>query len=173
MKFEGRTWVFGDNINTDLMYPNTSFRASEEERRKLVFSANRPGWSSEVRQGDILVGGVNFGTGSGRPGAKYIKELGVVALIAESINGLFHRNCVNYALPAMECPGITSLLEEGDVISVDFASGLVKNTRTGETRQAETLPPMLRDILEAGGILQILAKEGFIDLPPGQPVAAG
>ncbi len=62
MKFAGRTWVFGDNINTDLMYPNTSFRATEEERRKLVFSANRPGWSTVVRQGDILVGGLNFGT---------------------------------------------------------------------------------------------------------------
>lgn len=165
MRFEGRTWVFGDNINTDLMYPNTSFRATEEERRKLVFSANRPGWSSEVRDGDILVGGSNFGTGSGRPGAKYIKELGVAALIAESINGLFLRNCVNYALPAMECPGIRALVTEGDVLSVDFASGLVTNRRTGATAQAVTLPPMLRDILQAGGILEILAKEGFIDPP--------
>ena len=163
MKFAGRTWVFGDNINTDLMYPNTSFRATEEERRKLVFSANRPGWSAEVRQGDILVGGVNFGTGSGRPGAKYIKELGVVALVAESINGLFLRNCVNYALPAMECPGVRELLQEGEVLSVDFDSGEVRNVRTGATRKATILPPMLRDILQAGGILQILAKGGYID----------
>lgn len=163
MKFEGRTWVFGDNINTDLMYPNTSFRASEEERRKLVFSANRPGWSSEVRQGDILVGGVNFGTGSGRPGAKYMKELGIVALVAESINGLFLRNCVNYALPAMECPGVRELLQEGEVLAVDFDSGEVRNVRSGATRKATVLPPMLRDILQAGGILQILAKDGYID----------
>jgi len=163
MKFEGRTWVFGDNINTDLMYPNTSFRATEEERRKLVFSANRPGWSSEVRQGDILVGGLNFGTGSGRPGAKYMKELGVVALVAESINGLFLRNCVNYALPAMECPGVRELLQEGDVLAVDFDSGEMRNVRSGATRKATVLPPMLRDILQAGGILQILAKDGYID----------
>lgn len=163
MKFAGRTWVFGDNINTDLMYPNTSFRATEEERRKLVFSANRPGWSAEVRQGDILVGGLNFGTGSGRPGAKYMKELGVVALVAESINGLFLRNCVNYALPAMECPGVRGLLQEGEVLSVDFDSGEVRNVSTGATRKATILPPMLRDILQAGGILQILAKDGYID----------
>ena len=163
MKFAGRTWVFGDNINTDLMYPNTSFRATEEERRKLVFSANRPGWSSEVRQGDILVGGVNFGTGSGRPGAKYMKELGVVALVAESINGLFLRNCVNYALPAMECPGVRALLQEGEALSVDFDSGEVRNVRTGATCNATILPPMLRDILQAGGILQILARDGYID----------
>lgn len=163
MKFAGRTWVFGDNINTDLMYPNTSFRATEEERRKLVFSANRPGWSAEVRPGDILVGGVNFGTGSGRPGAKYMKELGVVALVAESINGLFLRNCVNYALPAMECPGVRGLLQEGEVLAVDFDSGEVRNVRSGATRKATVLPPMLRDILQAGGILQILAKDGYID----------
>jgi len=165
MQFEGRTWVFGDNINTDLMYPNTSFRATEEERRRLVFSANRPGWSAEVRAGDILVGGINFGTGSGRPGAKYMKELGVVALLAESINGLFLRNCVNYALPAMECPGISTLVTEGDTLAVDFRTGEVINRRTGQTRRAQVLPSMLREILEAGGVLQILAREGFIDLP--------
>ena len=163
MKFAGRTWVFGDNINTDLMYPNTSFRATEEERRKLVFSANRQGWSAEVRRGDILVGGVNFGTGSGRPGAKYIKELGVVALVAESINGLFLRNCVNYALPAMECPGVRKIIQEGDMLSVDFDSGEVRNMRTGASCKATILPPMLRDILRAGGILQILARDGYID----------
>jgi 3-isopropylmalate/(R)-2-methylmalate dehydratase small subunit len=170
MQFEGRTWVFGDNMNTDLMYPNTSFKATEDERRRLVFSANRPGWSSQVAPGDVLIGGVNFGTGSGRPGAKYLKELGVVALLAESINGLFLRNCVNYALPAMECPGIASLATEGDVVSVDFATGVVTNRRTGQTRQAATLPPMLRDILEAGGILEILANEGYIDLPRTVPI---
>lgn len=165
MQFEGRTWVFGDNINTDLMYPNTSFRATEEERRRLVFSANRPGWSAGVRAGDILVGGINFGTGSGRPGAKYMKELGVVALLAESINGLFLRNCVNYALPAMECPGITALVSEGDTLAVDFMTGEVINRRTGQTRMAQVLPTMLREVLEAGGVLEILAREGFIDLP--------
>ena len=120
MKFEGRCWIFGDNVNTDLMYPNASFRASEEERRRLVFSANRPGWSSEVRQGDILIAGTNFGTGSARPGPKYFKDLGIAALLAESINGLFLRNCVNYALPAMECKGIATLAREGEVVAVDF-----------------------------------------------------
>ncbi len=163
MRFQGRTWVFGDNINTDLMYPNTSFRATEEERRKLVFSANRPGWSSIVQQGDILIGGVNFGTGSGRPGAKYLRELGVVALVAESINGLFLRNCINYALPAMECPGIGRIVKEGDVLSVDFDSGEVRNVLTAETCRATVLPPMLREILAAGGIVNVLVKNGFID----------
>ena len=163
MKFEGPSWVFGDNINTDLMYPAEAFRASEEERCRLVFGANRPGWSSQVRPGEILVAGSNFGTGSGRPGSKYLKALGIAAIVAESINGLFLRNSVNYALPVMECKGIGQIVKEGERLSVDFDSGLVVNLTTGASRQAEVLPPMLREILESGGILKRLARDGFID----------
>ena len=66
-------------------------------------------------------------------------------------------------MPAMECPGVRLILQEGDVLSVDFDSGEVRNARSGESCRARVLPPMLRDILKAGGILQILAKDGFID----------
>jgi 3-isopropylmalate/(R)-2-methylmalate dehydratase small subunit len=65
----------------------------------------------------------------------------------------------------MECPGISTLVTEGDTLAVDFRSGEVINRRTGQTRKAQVLPEMLREILEAGGVLQILAREGFIDLP--------
>src|SRR5271169_6613279 len=100
----GRVWIFtDDNINTDLMMPQSVFGKSLEEQMRNVFATYRPGWAGEVRPGDILVGGRNFGTGSSRPGALLLKRLGIAALVASSINGLFYRNCVNYALPAMEC----------------------------------------------------------------------
>src|SRR5262244_2168172 len=84
----GHVWKFGDDINTDLMLPGPLLTASEEEQRRAVFSANRPGWVSEITPGDIIIGGRNFGTGSSRPAARSLRNLGLGALIAESINGL-------------------------------------------------------------------------------------
>src|SRR4029077_5425882 len=89
----GRVWTFGDDINTDLMLPGPLLTASEEEQRRAVFSANRPGWVDKGRSGDIIIGGRNFGTGSSRPAARSLRNLGLGALVAESINGLFFRNC--------------------------------------------------------------------------------
>jgi 3-isopropylmalate/(R)-2-methylmalate dehydratase small subunit len=163
IKFQGRAWVFGNNINTDLMFPNVAYAADEQERRRLVFSANRPGWSSQVAAGDLIVGGQNFGTGSGRPGFRYIKELGVAAIVAESINGLFFRNCINSALPVMECPGVSKLVTEGDSIAVDFDAATVTNLATGATLNAARLPPMLLGILAAGGVVEILTQQGFLN----------
>jgi 3-isopropylmalate/(R)-2-methylmalate dehydratase small subunit len=100
---EGRCWRFGDNINTDLMFPTASFRATPEERLKLVFSANRPGWSELVQPGDIIIAGSNFGTGSGRPAATVLGYLKIAAVIASSVNGLFMRNAINAGLPAIDC----------------------------------------------------------------------
>ncbi len=91
------------------------------------FSANRPGWVDQVRQGDIIVGGFNFGTGSSRPDAHVFKRLGISCLLAETINGLFLRNCVNYGLAALPFPGILQAFEEGEEAEVDLRSGRVTN----------------------------------------------
>jgi 3-isopropylmalate/(R)-2-methylmalate dehydratase small subunit len=116
----------------------------------------------EVQEGDIIVGGVNFGTGSSRPGARSIYNAGIRALLAESINGLMLRNSVNFGLPAMQCPGITDAFEEGDTAEINFVTGEVKNQRTGQVIQAQPLPPMLMDIIDAGGIEPLLRKEGYL-----------
>src|SRR3981189_3350565 len=107
-----RVWKFGDDINTDLMLPGPLLTASEEEQRRAVFSANRPGWVDQVRRGDIIIGGRNFGTGSSRPAARSLRNLGLGALIAESINGLFFRNAVSFGFLALQRPGITTAFEE-------------------------------------------------------------
>src|SRR6266852_4061234 len=133
---EGRVWLFADdNINTDLMMPQSVFAKSLDEQMRNVFATYRPGWVDQVRPGDILVGGRNFGTGSSRPGSLLLKRLGIAALVAESINGLFYRNCVNYALPAMECPGIRDFVHEGETARVDVAAGIAENL-TRSTRLA-------------------------------------
>ena len=162
MKFKARVWKFGDNINTDLILPNAAFYLPPQEQLEYIFRANRPGWVKLVQRGDILIGGKNFGMGSSRPAARNLKNLGLACLVAESINGLFYRNCVNFAFPAMECGGVDQLFDEGDMAEIDFDSGLVTNTTKGKSLSARKIPPQLLKIVEAGGVFQLLEAEGAI-----------
>ena len=160
--FEGRVWKFGDNINTDLMMPNIAYEHPPAEQPKFVFSANRPGWSSEVRAGDIIIGGANFGTGSSRPAAKQVAGLGIAAIIADSINGLFLRNCVNFGLKAFACPGVSRCFEEGDLAVADYRRSIVTNMRTNQSLSGKVLPDSLIALTLSGGIVPLLRSEGLL-----------
>jgi len=162
LKLRGRVWLFGDSINTDLMYPGFVTTLPESERPKYCMGANRPGWSEQVREGDILVAGRNFGCGSSRPAAKSLRSLGVSGVLAESINGLFLRNAINFGLPALSLEGVSKLFEEGDTAEVDFATGDVTNLKTGVIKRASPLPQTLIDIVESGGLIPLLKKEGYL-----------
>lgn len=163
MKFEARVWKFPANINTDLILPSGSIYLSPAEQVRLIFKANRPGWVDEVRPGDIIIAGRNFGLGSSRPASRSLKNLGISCVIAESINGLFFRNCVAYAFPAMECPGVSALFAEGDLAQVDFLDGTIRNATTSKTLNAKVLPAKLLDLLQAGGIYPLLELQGIIE----------
>lgn len=163
MKFEARVWKFPENINTDLILPSGSIYLSPSEQARLVFGANRPGWVDAVRPGDIIIAGRNFGMGSSRPASRSLKTLGISCVIAESINGLFFRNCVNYAFPAMECSGVSALFAEGDVAQVDFLGGTIRNLASNKTLNAKILPAKLLDLLQAGGIYPLLEQKGIIE----------
>ena len=160
---KGRIWKFGDDINTDLMVPGFALGKPEEEMPKYCFSANRPGWVDMVKKGDMIVGGRNFGTGSSRPAGKVLKDLGIVCLLAESINGLFMRISVNYGLPALPCPGVFDAFEEGDVAEVDFKQGKITNQTRGIVLKTAPLPEMLVKIIDAGGIIPMLKVEGYLE----------
>ncbi len=162
MTFKGRVWIVGDNINTDLILPNKAFYLTHEEQTQYVFSANRPGWAEQVKKGDILIGGSNFGMGSSRAAARSLKNLGLACLIAESLNGLFLRNCVNFAFPALECPGIHAAFTEGEEAEVDFAQAKVRNLTRGTALAGKPLPAPLMALVQAGGVYQLLEKEGLI-----------
>lgn len=162
MKFSARIWKFGDNINTDLILPIQAFYLTPQEQTRYVFHANRPGWVDEVRAGDIIVGGKNFGMGSSRPAARSLKNLGLGCLVAHSVNGLFFRNCVNFAFPAMECPGVHEAFSEGELAEVDFNACTVRNCKTGERLPCVGLPRKLLAVIKAGGIYPMLEKEGLI-----------
>jgi 3-isopropylmalate/(R)-2-methylmalate dehydratase small subunit len=162
MKFTARVWKFPDNINTDLILPSASFYLTPQEQTRFVFQANRPGWVDLVQPGDIIIGGKNFGMGSSRPAARSLRNLGLGCVVAESINGLFFRNAVNFAFPAMACVGVDAAFDEGDVAEVDFSSGAVRNVTRGQALQAQTLPKKLLDLLEAGGVYPLLERQGIL-----------
>lgn len=162
MRFTGRVWKVGDNINTDSILPQKCFYMTPAEQARFVFESNRPGWSDQVKAGDILIGGRNFGMGSSRPAARTLKTLGLACLIAESVNGLFFRNCINFAFPVMECPGIGEAFDEGDVADVNVESHTITNVTRNVSVTAAPLPDALLDLLKAGGVFPLLEKQGLI-----------
>jgi len=163
MKIKGRIWKFGDDINTDLIFPHSAFRLPVEEQVKLVFSANRPGWIEMIQPSDIIISGRNFGTGSSRPGAALLKRLKIGAIVSSSMNGLFFRNCISYGLPAMQCESVPDAFDEGDVAEIDFAEGTVCNQRVGTVLHGMKLSRAMIDILEQGGIESLLRNKGYIE----------
>jgi len=159
----GRVWTFGDQVNTDLILPSHAFRLPKNEQHKLCFEAIRPGWVNEVRPGDIIIGGENFGMGSGRPVGTILRACGIAGLVAESVNGLCLRNCVNFSLPGIDCPGVTRIFEDGDTARVDFLSGLVENLSRHKSLRGKPMAPLLAEVVVAGGVIPMLIKEGYIE----------
>jgi 3-isopropylmalate/(R)-2-methylmalate dehydratase small subunit len=161
-QISGRVWVVGDDINTDLILPSQAYYLPVEQQPAWVFSANRPGWSGDVGQGDILVVGRNFGVGSSRPAARSLKNLGLACLLADSINGLFYRNAINFAFPALEAPGVTALFKEGDQANISFEAARIENPASGKALDGVPMPAQLLAILKAGGIYALLQAENLI-----------
>jgi len=159
----GRVWIFGDQINTDLILPSAAFRMPKSEQHRLCFEAIHPGWVNEVRTGDIIVGGENFGMGSGRPVGTVLRACGIAGLVAESINGLCLRNCVNFSLPGIDCPGVARMFEDGDTARIDYLSGVVENLSRHRSLKGRPLAPLLAEVVLAGGVIPMLIREGYIE----------
>jgi 3-isopropylmalate/(R)-2-methylmalate dehydratase small subunit len=157
-----RLWKFGDDINTDLMLPGSVMMKPEPEQARAVFAANRPGWIDEMKRGDALVAGHNFGMGSNRPASRSLRNIGVGFLLAESINGLFFRNSVNFGFLALECPGCAAAFEEGDTAELDIDAWSVRNARTGGSLKPLPIPERLLSLMLGGGIYPLMEKEGLI-----------
>ncbi len=172
LAYTGRVWKFGDLINTDMIMPSAAFRLPGNEQHTLCFEAIRPGWAKQVRCGDILVAGENFGMGSGRPIGEVLRACGIVAVVAESINGLAMRNCVNAGVPALNCPGVAALLDDGDTARVDFLAGRIENVAQKKSLQVLPLAPLLAEIVSAGGVIPMLLKEGYLHAQPFVPASS-
>jgi 3-isopropylmalate/(R)-2-methylmalate dehydratase small subunit len=162
MRFSGKVWLFGDDLNTDAMYPAFAMKMDPPEAAKHIFYEVRPGWTDAVMPGDIVVAGMNFGVGSSRPVAALFAELGVAGLVASEFNSLFFRNAVNAGLPAMTVPDATTLFADGDVGTFDLSDGSWRNDTTGASGVVAKLPDLILDIIASGGVLPRLAAQGYL-----------
>jgi 3-isopropylmalate/(R)-2-methylmalate dehydratase small subunit len=168
LQFEGRIWILGDNIDTDLIVPSRVL--TEQDPKKMALATLEvvlPEFAKSVRKGDILVGGKNFGCGSSREEAVFVlKSLGISVVIARSMARIFYRNMVNLGLPPIILPDLTidsltqcSLGKLGDIICIDLLSGTITGNALPKTIKFIPFPSYLRGILQAGGAIPyILAK---------------
>ena len=155
----GRAFVFGDDVDTDVLAPGRYMKAPIEELARHCLEAIAPDFSGAVRPGDIVVAGRNFGMGSSREqAAQALKTLGVSAVVAKSFGGIFLRNALNLGLPVMTCAA-TDTVQAGDRVSVDLSKGVLINETRGTVLQGEPLPAFLLDMLADGGLVPHLERK--------------
>lgn len=157
----GNVWRFGDNIDTDLIIAARYLSSSDpDELAKHIFEDANPDFISKARKGDIIVAGGNFGCGSSREHAPVaIGAFGIAAVIAESFARIFYRNAFNTGLFIYECAD-AGRIGEGDLIEIDEESGIIVNrTKKDEEYRFKTIPPFIRELLDAGGLMEYAKKE--------------
>ena len=154
----GRAFVFGDNIDTDVLAPGLYMKKPIQELAKHCLEAVDPAFATTVRPGDIVVGGENFGLGSSREqAAEALRHLGVTILLAKSFAGLFFRNCINLGVAPIECAE-TGRLKSGDLLAVDPITGMIENRTQNETYKGVPIPAHLVEMVRDGGVIPHLEK---------------
>ena len=155
---EGKVWKFGDDLNTDIIIPGRYLTITDPEKLvEYTFQDLDPEISKKIGEGDIVVGGKNFGCGSSREQAPLVlKTLGIGAVVAESFARIFFRNSINLGLPVVECLGISSAVENGERLSIQLEEGRIENLNTGKTMKGTKLPVFLIEIIRSGGAVAAL-----------------
>lgn len=146
----GRVWKFGDSIETDAINPYYRYPTMAELKQHTM-ETYRPEFPKEVKPGDVMVAGRNFGCGSSRPGL-VLREVGIAAIVAESVARLFLRNSIARAIPIFVAPGICGIVEDGQTLEVDYPAGVVRNPASGGAVSLRKFPPMIERIYECGGL---------------------
>lgn len=155
MLFKGKTFKFGNDIDTDAIIPARRMNTSDpEELAKFCMEDADPEFINKIQSGDIIVAGKNFGCGSSREHAPIaIKYAGLACVIAESFARIFYRNAINIGLPIFESPEAAAGITEGDEIQVDAETGVITNLTKGETYQANPFPEFMQELIAAGGLM--------------------
>jgi 3-isopropylmalate/(R)-2-methylmalate dehydratase small subunit len=165
MILKGKAWKLGDNISTDHIIPGRFYhlRSNLEELKKHVFDDIVPDFYRKIQQGDIIVGGQNFGLGSSREHAPLIiKMAGIDAVIARSFARIFYRNAINVGLLAIisDVDGI----DEGDNLEVLVDEGIIRDTTKSTEKRFTPLPAIMRSILDEGGLDRYIRKYGGLKI---------
>ena len=157
---KGKAWKFGNNIDTDQIYPGIYVELTEMEdiKKHALSGSAEPKFADEVQPGDIVVAGTNFGCGSSREHAAMTLKAGVGAVLAESFGRIFFRNAINLGLPVIVCPGISKCAQKGDEIRIDIETGEVTDVTRGKVLKTTPFSPYVLNILESGGIKNMIRK---------------
>lgn len=171
MRFQGRAWVFGDNIDTDVIIPGRYLNTTDpKELAAHCMEGIDPEFPRKVQPGDIVVAGRNFGSGSSREHAPIsLKAAGVSCVIAKSFARIFFRNAINIGLPVLECPEAVEAIAPGDELEVRLDTGEIHNRRTGQVFHARPYPPFMLELIRAGGLIPYTRAR----LAKSQPGALG
>jgi 3-isopropylmalate/(R)-2-methylmalate dehydratase small subunit len=157
---QGRVWKYGDNVNTDVIFPGryTYQIMPPEEIAMHALEDLDPEFAGNVRPGDVIVAGKNFGCGSSREqAAACLRGVGVQAVVARSFARIYFRNAINLGLAVLQCDEAVDALEKGDAVDIDFARGEIRSARG--TFRFLPLPDSVLGILEAGGLLEYTKKK--------------
>ena len=162
MKLEGKVWRYGDNIDTDVIIPARYLNSFDPKELAVHCMEDiDTGFADNVKAGDIMVGGKNFGCGSSREHAPVaIKAAGITAVIASSFARIFYRNSINIGLPLLEIGDDVDKIHAGDKLRVDVSTGIIENLSTGDTYHAHPLPGFVQEIADAGGLVQYVMSKG-------------
>jgi len=157
---QGRTHKYGDNVDTDVIIPARYLNTTDiKELAAHCMEDIDSDFAKNVRRGDIIVGGENFGCGSSREHAPIsIKASGVSCVIAKTFARIFYRNSINIGLPIFECPEAVDKIQKGDELSIDFKSGVIQNISRDEQYKARPFPEFIQGIINAGGLMSYLKE---------------
>ncbi|MBQ6999886.1 MAG: 3-isopropylmalate dehydratase small subunit [Oscillospiraceae bacterium] len=160
MKTQGKVFKYGDNVDTDVIIPARYLNTSvASELAKHCMEDIDTEYVKQVKPGDIMVAGWNFGCGSSREHAPLvIKTCGTGCVIAKSFARIFYRNAINIGMPILECEQAAEEIQPGDRVAVDFDTGIISNITTGKTYQAEPFPEFIQNIIKKGGLLASLKE---------------
>ena len=154
----GSVFKYPDNVDTDVIIPARHLNTQDaKELAAHCMEDIDKDFINNVKDGDIMVGGWNFGCGSSREHAPLcIKTAGISVVIAKSFARIFYRNAINIGFPILECPKAAAEIANGDQVSVDFATGTITDETTGKTYHATAFPPFIQKIIAHGGLLSYL-----------------
>lgn len=161
MQVRGKVHKYGDNVDTDVIIPARYLNTTDhKELASHCMEDIDKDFVKNVKDGDIMVANENFGCGSSREHAPIaIKASGISCVIASTFARIFYRNAINTALPILECPEAAQKINAGDEVEINFDTGLITNITKGEEYQAEPFPEFIKEIIDAGGLLNSLNKK--------------
>lgn len=161
MNAKGKVIKYGDNIDTDVIIPARYLSTSvPSELAKHCMEDIDTSFVTRVKDGDIMVGGANFGCGSSREHAPIaIKASGISCVIAKDFARIFFRNSINIGLPILECPEASEDIDEGNEVEINFDTGVITNITKGKSYQAAAFPPFMQEIITAGGLIAKIKKD--------------